>query len=437
MRKYNKLNMRKVVILSALFFAVSCKKKDNFVGANLQGDKLGVNVIDTLSLLAYTTKQDSIKADELSISTLGSYVDPVFGNTSASIYTQLRLSADNVNFAPTGTSADIEIDSVVLAFEIFDHYGTLEPQTFEVYKITEDLIKDSTYYSNRTFLDDGLDLVEVGSSVITPDPNNKVFVDGDSLNPQLRIRIDKSFGQQIVDESGSSNLTNNDNFLQFIKGVYIKTNNAFASGQGAILSLDLLSANSKMTIYYRDTVLDDTASFDLLINENNERVNNIVHDYSGTMVQNQLNDSTLGVNETYIQGVQGVKTQVEIPNLLNLKDSNIIINKAVLSLPVDYTSGAYTPNDQLLILRNEDGEQLFIADQLTYGLAVVGGKWNEDNSSYEFVITRYINNILKETYPNNMLSIETASSMVTPNRAVLFGTGSANKPKLTLTYTKY
>ena len=45
---------------------------------------------------------------------------------------------------------------------------------------------------------------------------------------------------------------------------------------------------------------------------------------------------------------------------------------------------------------------------------------------------------IKFTYANNKLSIETTSSLVTPNRVVFYGDQSlVAKPKLTLIYTKY
>lgn len=442
MNSYNTKLIRKVTLLSVFFFVIGCKKKDNLVGAELHDDKLNVDVIDTLSLITYSQEQDSVRSSGLTISTLGSYNDPTFGVTNSSIFTHLRLSADNVNFAPSGTSADIEIDSVVLALEFSDYYGNLDPQTFEIYELLDDIYTDSTYYSNYNGNVSATNIVASGFGVITPNPDSNVLIDGKTLDPQLRIKIDNSFGQKIIDESGNSTISNNDNFLQFIKGIQIKTNDAFASGQGAILLFDLLSQNSKLTIYYRDTVINDTNSFDLLINSSCARINSIQHNYSSSAVQSILSDSTLGDNEFYIQGLQGVRSFIEIPHLTSLKDSNIIINKASLILPANYSGSTYEPIEQLLILRNgkdENGvnQEYILPDQLTYGLAGIGGTYDETNDEYEFVITRYINNILNENFENNKLTLQSASQMVTPNRVILFGKNGTSKPRLVLTYTKY
>ena len=154
-------------------------------------------------------------------------------------------------------------------------------------------------------------------------------------------------------------------------------------------------------------------------------------------------DSTLGANTVYVQGLQGLKTEINLTDVLRLKDSNIIVNKAVLTMPVNTTTaGSFDPIDQLLIIRNEDGLKYLLQDQTMFagqaGLDNVGGQWNSTESQYEFVITRYINNLLNGNIPNNNLTLETISAMVTPNRSVFYGHNSTvEKPKLTITYTKY
>jgi hypothetical protein len=436
--------IRKATWLSLFVLLLNCKKDENFIGTELQNEDINVSKIDDFTISTYTTLADSLRADELSVSSLGSYNDVVMGKTNSSFFTQLRIPVDNVNFSGTGPLTNIVLDSVVLSLEYKDHYGNLNAQTFEVYQISEDMKIDSSYYNGKSFANLGTNLVQAGTGTQTPDPSSTVYAGGDSLPAQLRLKLDNSFGQSILNESGNSTLSDNESFAQFIKGIEVKVNNpGQATGEGAIFLFDLLSVNSKVTLYYRDTVLKDTVKFGLLINTSTARVNLNAHDYTGTQVAAQIADSTLGQNEVYIQGLHGVKTEVNFDDILRLKDSGIIINKAVLTMPVDFTTGnSFVPNPQLLIIRNEEGNKFLIPDQTMFsgaaGLANVGGQWNADDSQYEFIITRYINNILNGKFPNNNLTLETTSSMVTPNRAVLFGHNSVtNKPKLTITYTKY
>ena len=436
--------IRKVAWLSLFALLLNCKKDESFIGTELQNEDLNVSKIDDFIIQTHTTLADSLRADEISISTLGSMNDMVMGKTNSSFFSQLRIPVDNVNFSGAGPLTDIVLDSVVLSLEYKDHYGSLNAQTFEVYQVNEDMEIDSAYYNGKSFTNLGTNLVQAGTGTQIPNPSSTVYADGDSLPAQLRLKLANSFGQSILNESGNSTLSDNESFAQFMKGIEVKVNNpGQATGEGAIFLFDLLSANSKVTLYYRDTAAKDTTKFELLINTFTARVNLNTHDYTGTQVAAQISDSTLGQNEVYIQGLHGVKTEVNFNDILRLKDSGIIINKAVLTMPVDFTTGSsFEPNPQLLIIRNEEGDKLLIPDQTMYagaaGLANVGGQWNEDDSQYEFVITRYINNILNGKFPNNNLTLETTSSMVTPNRAVLFGHNSVmNKPKLTITYTKY
>lgn len=436
--------IRKVLWLSLFALVLNCKKDENFIGTELQNEEINVSKIDNFTIETYTTLADSLRADEISVSTLGSYNDIVTGKTTSSFFTQLRIPSDNLDFTAGGPITNLILDSVVLSLEYQDYYGSLDAQTFEVYQMNEDMNIDSSYYNGRTFSNMGTDLVQAGNGTQTPDPTSTVYADGDSLPAQLRLRLDNSFGQSILNESGNATVADNASFVQFMKGLEVKVNNpSQANGEGAIFLMDLMSVNSKVTLYYRDTALNDTAQFELLINNFAARVNHNTHDYSGTQVAAQLADSTLGQNEVFIHGLHGVKTEVNLSDILRLKDSGIIINKAVLTMPVnDLASSPFDPNEQLIIIRNENDTKYLLPDQTMFsgqaGLDNVGGQYNETDHQYEFVITRYINNILTDKFPNNNLTLETSSSMVVPNRAVLFGHNSmTNKPKLTITYTKY
>ncbi len=423
---------------------INCKKEDNFIGSELQKEDLGVNQLTNFNIITYTTKADSLRADELSTATLGSMNDPDVGKTESSFYTQLRLPVDNVDFAGNGSLSDIVLDSVVLTLEYSDYYGSLDAQSFEVLELTEDMYIDSAYYNGKSFTSNPTNLVVPGSRSQVPNPNAASLSGTDSVRAQLRLKLDNSFGQKIIDESGNNTLSDNDNFLQFLKGIEVKVNNpGQATNQGAILLLDLISLNSAVTLHYRDTAEKDTLSFDLLMNTNCARVNKNVHDYSGTLVANQLADSTLGSDKVYVQGLEGLKTEVNLTDVMRLKDSNIIINKAVLKIPVDNTAGNdFDPIEQILIIRNENDLKYLLLDQTMFsgqaGLDNVGGQWNEDDNQYEFTITRYLNNLLNGNFPNNRLTLETISAMVTPNRTVFYGHNSVvKKPMLTITYTKY
>ena len=439
-------NLRKALLLSVFVLLLfNCKKEDNFIGTELQNEDLGVTQYDNFKLTTYITKADSLRSDELSVSTLGSMNDPIFGKTESSFFTQLRIPFDLVDLKSTGGSInDIILDSVVLALDYHDSYGNLDAQTFEVFELVDNMSIDSSYYNGKSFTSTGINMVEPGNGNQIPDPSSTVKVGGDTLPAQLRLKLNKSFGQKIINESGNATISDNDNFLQFIKGIEVKVNNpGQATDQGGVLLFDLLSVNSKLTLYYRDTATKDTSTFDLLINTNCARVNLNEHDYTGTPIEAQLADSTLGTSNVYMQGLQGIKTEVSLGDLAKWKDSNVIINKAVLKFPSEFmASSPFDPIAQALIIRNDDGVKYLLPDQTMFpgqaGLDNVGGDYNETTHEYEFNITRYLNNVLNGRFENNRLTLECISAMVTPNRTVFYGSNAMTaQPKLTITYTQY
>jgi hypothetical protein len=86
-----------------LAFAVGttgCKKPEQNIGLGLQPEEDILNAIqtDTVSIEAYTLIEDSLRMDDFSRSMLGNQMDAIFGKSSASIFTQFRLTSSNVDF---------------------------------------------------------------------------------------------------------------------------------------------------------------------------------------------------------------------------------------------------------------------------------------------------------------------------------------------------
>ncbi|MCB9195774.1 MAG: DUF4270 family protein [Flavobacteriales bacterium] len=443
MRNNKSFSKRIAVMLSASFFITgillsSCTKKDNELGLGLHPDEdlVGLSYIDTFSLITYSVVSDSIVTDELSSGNLlGSYVDPQLGKAEASIYTHIRLEGA-VDFTPDGgTLSDIVLDSAVLYLDITGFYGYLDEQTFEVYQVTEDFFEDSSYYSNSTLNTDAVDLVESGMGSITPN--------GTLLSIPLSLT---NFAQPIVDQSGTGVLDGNDGdgeFIDWFKGLHIKVKNTSQSaGEGGILYLDLESTDSKITLYYRDTLGNssehDTLEFDFNINSSCARFTNFQQDYTGTMVEQILIDSTLGQELFFSQTMGGVRAKIDIPYLINILDSgDVVINKAELVLPIQYYPGdPYYPSDIFyLVMENEDGTISFIPDYSDSP----GGNFDDDESSYTFNITRYYNQLISGEITAGPLTILSTGNGVSANRVVFNGpeTILKDKPKVVVTYSKY
>lgn len=448
------MQLRKTKWFSAIFLLgivvlASCKKIENQdLGLQVQpqGDRVNIASLDTLTVLSHTVLEDSLRSDEFSNSLLGSYVDPVFGKTTSSVYTHIRLGGNTTNFAPVGgTISDVVVDSMVLYIDLGIFYGNLSAQEFEIYRVTEDFERDSTYFTNTTLTHDLTNLVEPGKGLITPDPFGKDSLDGEEVDAFLRVPMSLQLANDILAENGNAPLADNDSdggFVDWFKGLFITVNNPTQGvGEGAILSLDLIKPNTKMVMYYRHTLsgAEDTLKYDFLINSSCARFNSITHDYNGTNIQSQLADTTLGQFSTYVQAMAGVKTKIEIPYLLSLKDSGVV-NKAELVIPFEYFDGdPYAPQDRLFLLGiDEEGKTFFLDDQ-SEGEAHYGGKVDSDANEYRINLTKHVNNVLIGSRSNTPFYLTSSSAAVTANRVVINGQNSTNKNKMKLevTYSQF
>src|SRR5206468_1003854 len=120
--------------------------------------------------------------------------------------------------------------------------------------------------------------------------------------------------------NAGSDLSNNSTFQSFFKGVYVKVDGAASINQGAILYFDLLSSQSKLTLYYNDSL-----NFDFIIGSGALRVNHFVHDYTGTPVNAQLTGTAIDTDFVYVQAMAGVKTKILLPEIKHLTDSGMIV----------------------------------------------------------------------------------------------------------------
>ena len=99
--------------------------------------------------------------------------------------------------------------------------------------------------------------------------------------------------RSLIVEAASANGTfsSNEAFLDFFKGLHIKTNNnSQLPNEGAALYLDINDPSSKATIYFRQE--GEPASYDLLINSDCADFTKVSIDQAGTDVEQVLIDST-------------------------------------------------------------------------------------------------------------------------------------------------
>lgn len=429
-------------IMAALFLIISifssCNKQDNGTGIGLfsRNNDLDVSYLDTFSVNSRPVLEDAIRTNGFSDVLLGSYFDPFFGNTKISFYTQYLINGTGIVFAD-GSICDSVVFYLKLGVSSGDQfYGPENKEmTFNVHQISSDehFSNDSTYYSkssleiiNESLLDPSF------NNYILPNFDDTIQVGSDTADKYigvLKLLLDPSFGQGIVDLSGTEVLSSNEEFQKVYKGMYITTDGV---QDGSILNIDYSNDATTMIMYvHKDTIVDDTtnALYDQyefnLTTDITAHFTEFKHDYEGTGSTEFLaiyNDSALGNIQYYLQSGGGFAADIKFPTLHSLADSIAIlpISKAELILPVDpSTTDGYKPGNQLFISRiNEDGQKVIIDDQ---GSSTLGGFYDESNSEYRFVITGHIQKYLNGDYSSPDVRIEINKPGTSPNRVVLNG----------------
>lgn len=425
---------RGALMLSAAFFclalaATSCKKKRSPIGEGAlpPGSELSSSGVDTFQLSTYTIDEDSTVSMDPRFNLLGSYNDPVFGTVDASFYTQLTVEGFNPDF-PTNYS----VDSIVMAFEFGGYYGEISEQTFEVYEITEALTRDSTYLSSSNATTNFSNLV-AGSGQILPDPLNGAIVGDDTLNPQLRIPLDTSFGTYLMNLAAGA--SDSETFLDAFKGLYFKVENGMqSSGVGTILYLTTTSPASKLTVYYTDNDTGDSFEFDFLVSGSLIDFNHIEIDNSGTDVQTVIDNPVEGQDQYYAQTFKS-RAKIDFPSLNDIP-KDVIIHEATLEIPVDYYQGSdLYPSSSVNISSKiyEGNDNLYLIHNASSPI-----QYNQQKRAYVVNLRIYLQNILSGDFVNNGIVISPALYNSSTERIIFNGPESVNKkqPKLTVVYTK-
>ena len=434
-------NWRTVSKLSATFLLsisllASCKKEDSAVGAGINPNGLNIFTTDTFTVKTFSEVVDSVTTDETSTSLLGAYNDPEFGIVNCGIATQIRLSSESPSFG-TVTS----VDSVVLSFAYSSirYYGNIEDMTFEVFEINDDLIRDDQdYYAFSPITTTGSNLMLAGSETITGKPYTNVVVGDDTLSPQLRLKLDPSFGQTLI--TNADQMTTNTTFTSFFKGFYVKVTDpsSLTSEEGSILYFSLEDALSKMVLYYTNDAAENK-TFTFNINSKCARFNKLDFDRTGTNVQSVLDNPENGDEKFYMQS-SSIRAIIEIPHILDFyKDKKRIINKAMLVVPVqDFQPDVFDPTVSLFIAKVQSN----LVSDLTLDYPSFSSlvTYDEDNKEFKFLLTREIQAILNGERENTGFRIYPGSFFGSSIERIIFSganSSSKHKTRLEITYTEY
>lgn len=400
-------------------------------------DTLTMGYTDTVQIVAYSIPEDSVYTGSLSYAQIGSMYDPIFGRTTANVYTQVYLSNSNTRF-----SASPVFDSAYLYLPYKSSYGdTLSNMTLHVYALTESIVDSLNSYSNSTLSYDQAN--PLGEITFQPEPTDSTFYDGAKQAPMLRIPINANFGNYIL-AADTASLNSSTNFVKYFKGICIVADPQNSPGKGSIITFSMPSDYSRIVMYYHNLPGDTVKSYVFPITTDCSRFQN--YDHNGyaeaiPMLKQQLDGNlSLGQQFLFAQGMAGIKIKIEFPYLNKWFESEkIIVNDAQLILGNASVSDVFSnPSSVTLRQVGEAGttSPFSIVDE-NESSAYFDGTYNETSNSYRFRLTRYIQQVLTGKVNDNGLHLIIPSASYLGSRLVLNGTAATQSDlKLYLRFTR-
>tara|TARA_R110000868_G_scaffold80158_8_gene228000 strand:- start:3452 stop:5128 length:1677 start_codon:yes stop_codon:yes gene_type:complete len=351
MRKIFKALKFTSVILITILAIIACDADFN----TLESDVIGIKNFNIdnaqLPIVAYNKKLDSVKINNLNSSLLGVFNDPAYGQTTASIITQITPATFNPVFG-----ANAAIDSVILTIPYFNKVSANSPDADgnTVYSISDSLFGNAaiklSVYENKYFLrdfnpntefNDPQSYYSFSNGVINYTDNfaitenstidfdshigsliyeNPDFIpSSDAIKtttgkdtdtpvttrsvPALRASLDVAFWKSaILDKEGSAELSNANNFKNYFRGLYFKAE--AIGGNGNMIMLNIAGTGSSITIYYSyDSSTDATVrqNSSYVLNFTGNKVNTFINNYNLVSLEN--GNSTLGDDKLYLKSL--------------------------------------------------------------------------------------------------------------------------------------
>ncbi len=421
-------NKTAILALLALgLWATSCEKSNGSIGAGKFVDdrpELGKKL--TFDVVSYTERWDSISVTNPAQAVLGKYQDPLFGEVNSAFGTRMLLSSQSPEFGE-GTVCD----SVVLRLAYNGTYGLRGDSIhLQVSTLVQPLIDSIPYYSN-------LDLEAligatpnvIGSGKVILDPNEIIYIGGDSLRGTLAIYLDPTYFQEILFDAsiaGEEYLVTNDDFVQAVPGLWMED---IGQGTKAAAYFDLGASGSLIQAYYRTSQDDSipsvyTLNFGQNFGDPAAKLNYFSHQFDAASFDPEMQDTVQGEVLFYTQGGSGARGKLEFPGLDTLIGKKYSINRAELRLKVNQgTVGPYSLPSTLLLLQDNDSSFSLIKD---YSSAInsTGGNVYQANLreyGYTFNVTRMVHQFVNEFEEIRPVIITPTATSTNLHRAVLGG----------------
>ena len=498
------------IILISFFIFQSCDKELTSFDSDVINSE---NAIDFLtgeldySILSKSEIINPVQSNNLPSFLIGKYNHPQFGNSYANFVGQMVPADYNHDFGD-----NVELDSVILSipyysraidtdenldvtYEIDSVYGN-NPIKISIYKNNfflrtfnpfQSFDSSQNYFTNGSLSNneqidisqlEGQLLFEIDDFVPNANQINLTAVDtsgetyiSQKLAPALRFKLNNpnnNFWETLFfNNEGLPNLSNEPDFKEFFRGLYIKTEGLNSSG--SMMLLNLASSNAKLTIHYtsdNEVVNNDTGSTDDNLTNQHEYVLN----FSGNLVNIFENENLIDVNGTntvdgneniYLRGGEGIITTLdlfsgslindngeEISEFDHFKDffyDNIsdtpkrLINEAYIEFYVNQNFINSDEPERIFIYNYEQNTALidYFLDQsvssttinakINHLVPLIKDSLNDNRGiKYKIRITEHLNNLVLRDSSNSKLGLGVMSNISSVQNFTILGDEDSN-----------
>lgn len=416
----NKISLFVLVGLTA--FLLSCKDDAMLAGKDLLPEEYSLNGYsrEVSGIIAQNTMRDSIQSDQVTYAILGEINDEIFGKSKGAFVGQVYKGAviDSISL----NRPKFSVDSMVFisVHNYGDWYGLgSESHTIRIYELTEPLNNGlDVYYSNFN-IEGKYDPVPIGEGELNGNSLDSASWVSNKYVDTFRVKIRQDVATRFFENFNREMSSNNSQFLDFFKGIYIASEWKTGTGLGSLVRCRVMGSTLGLKLYYKyDADPNDTIkvhySHIFPITRDGVTFNKYEHTLDPLVVLDDPNALKL-----YAQGMAGSYIKVTLPedDLATYRDSlsittpseRVAFSNVTLEFFVDTTASkisSYTLPDSLTLYRFNDYESSDInndlsndkieapyyyvkvdgSDPVKMYKPVVGGALNKSTYSYKFTI---------------------------------------------------
>jgi len=347
-------NFFKTILLVALgLFLNSCDKDYNSIGGDLIGGKNFDLSKYTSQVIAYNQKLGPIESNNLAVNALGIYDNGPFGTTTANFATQVTLETIKPTFGVNPV-----IESVTLTIPYFSTLkstdatsgdntytldsiyggGKIKLSVYESGYAMQSLDPTNSFQAQKYYTNQNADFDtnKKGNRLnddADPSQNDAFFFSAaeyketttvDSKEtvtrtaPGMRLKLNKDFFTAKIITASAANLSNNDLFKNYFRGLYFKVE----KGSGTESQMAMLNfAAGKITINYKENSTDPVKDGEpikrvdkaVVINLTGTTVS-LLSDTNSTGYSNAISSAnqTSGDAKLYLKGGEGSLAVIEL-----------------------------------------------------------------------------------------------------------------------------